>query len=185
MVSDVNCDVKKGAVTTPKASHIPDGLIGPPSIVPLRVNGISCNALLDSGSQVTIIFESWYQEHLNSVPIHPVAGLNLWGLSDSQASYPYRGYVIVDVEYPAEVVGSCKTVSVLALICPNPKTSDQISVIVGTNASHVRRLVQQCRENGIDIARTFGIQACEAKVKYLSDLCQPAIELDHEVGCLK
>ena len=119
----MNCEVKKSAVTTLKASHIPDGLVGPPSIVPLRVNGNSCKALLDSGSQVTIIFECWYQQHLSDVPIFPVSGLNLWGLSDSKSSYPYRGYVVVDVEYPAELVGSCKTVSVLALIFPTPHTS--------------------------------------------------------------
>lgn len=184
VVSEVNCDVKKGTVTLPQVSQIPDGLIGPPSIVPLKVNGISCKALLDSGSQVTILFESWYKEHLSSVPIHPVAGLNLWGLSDSQASYPYRGYVIVDVEYPAEIVGSCRTVSVLALICPDPKTSDQISVIIGTNASHVRRLVQQCRKSGIDVTHAFGIQACDATVEFLSDQCQPTVELDYEVGCV-
>nr|XP_023659188.1 uncharacterized protein LOC111839473 [Paramormyrops kingsleyae] len=185
IVSEVNCDAMKGAATTPKVAQVPDGLIGPPSLVPLKVNGIPCKALLDSGSQVTIIFESWYREHLTSIPIQPVAGLNLWGLSDSQVSYPYRGYVVVDVEYPAEIIGSCKTVSIPALICPNPKTSDQVSVIVGTNASHVRRLVQQCRERGIDVAHAFGIQTRNADVKCSSNTSQPTVELDYEVGCVK
>ena len=183
--SRVNCEVKKSAVTTLKASHIPDGLVGPPSIVPLRVNGNPCKALLDSGSQVTIIFECWYQQHLSDVPIFPVSGLNLWGLSDSKSSYPYRGYVVVDVEYPAELVGSCKTVSVLALICPTPHTSDQISIIIGTNANHVKRLVQQCREDGVDVTQTFGQSAFVSQKPFSSTSCQLSVQTEDEVGCVK
>lgn len=66
---------------------IPDGLVGPRCLVPLKVNGQSCTALLDSGSQVTIIFEPWYQKYLSDVPIQSVSGLSLWGLSESEVSY--------------------------------------------------------------------------------------------------
>lgn len=107
---------------------------------------------------MTIIFEPWYQKYLSNIPIQPVAGLSLWGLSESGASYPYRGYVVVDVEYPAEVLGTSQTVTVLALICPNPRSEDKTSVIVGTNASHIRRLVNQCKDNGVDVTRTLGFR---------------------------
>lgn len=130
---------------------LPDGLVGPPNLVPLKVNGQPCTALLDSGSQMTIIFEPWYQKHLSDIPIQLVSGLSLWGLSESGVSYPYRGYVVVDLEYPAEVLGTSQTVTVLALICPSPRKSDEASVVVGTNASHVRRLVNQCIVDGIDV----------------------------------
>ncbi|KAK0137368.1 hypothetical protein N1851_026432 [Merluccius polli] len=88
----------------------------PPSVVPLRVNGHQCDAVLDSGSQVTIIFETWYKQHLSDVLIHPVSGLAIWGLSET--SYPYLGYVVVEVEFPERVSGSKESISVLALICP-------------------------------------------------------------------
>jgi len=71
--SEVNCGVKKSAVTSSEPAGIPEGLIGPPSIVPVKVNGYCCDALFDSGSQVTIIFESWYQAYLSDVPIRPVS----------------------------------------------------------------------------------------------------------------
>ncbi len=157
-VNAVNCSVEKSTADMPESVLIPDGLVGPPSLVPLKVNGQPCTALLDSGSQVTIIFEPWYMKYLSDIPIQPVSGLSLWGLSESGASYPYRGYVVVDVEYPAEVLGTSQTVTVLALICPNPRTEDKTSVIVGTNASHVRRLVDQCKDNGIDVTRTLGLR---------------------------
>lgn len=138
--------VKRSLVRTDNSAVIPEGLVGPPSLIPLKVNGHPCKALLDSGSQVTIIFEQWYLEHLSEIPIQPVSGLALWGLSESDVSYPYRGYVVIDLEYPEEVVGSSQIVTVLALICPSIKSADQSPIILGTNASHVRLLVQQCHE---------------------------------------
>lgn len=51
-----NCAAKKSDVTVLKPD-IPQGLIGLSSNAPVKINGQQCDALLDSGSQVTIIFE--------------------------------------------------------------------------------------------------------------------------------
>uniref|UniRef100_A0A8C4S4Z7 Uncharacterized protein n=1 Tax=Erpetoichthys calabaricus TaxID=27687 RepID=A0A8C4S4Z7_ERPCA len=56
--AEKHCTVKRSFVITPEQAGIPDGLIGPPSIVQLKVNGDSCDVLFDSDSQVTIIFEA-------------------------------------------------------------------------------------------------------------------------------
>lgn len=50
------------------------GLIGPTSVVPLRVNGYACEALLNIGSQVTIFFSDWYRRFLPNLTIHLVTG---------------------------------------------------------------------------------------------------------------
>ncbi len=176
--------VKKSAVTLSERADIPEGLIGPPSVVSVKVNGHGCDALFDSGSQVTIIFESWYQTYLSDVPIRPVSGLALWGLSESEISYPYRGYVVVDIEYPAKVAGADQTVTVLALICPQPRTADQTPIIVGTNASHIRRLVQQCKDNGIDITQTWGIKACYSDNQLTAPGTAAALEEEGDIGCV-
>lgn len=179
---ETNCGVKRSLVSMPENAGIPEGLIGPPSMIQLKVNGHPCDALFDSGSQVTIIFESWYQQHLCDVPVHPVSGLALWGLSESKASYPYRGYVVVDLEYPEEVTGASKMVTVLALICPSPRTAEQTPVIVGTNTSHVRSLVKQCKEKGVDITQTLGIQAsCDDDIAPSAGV-SPTHDTDDEVG---
>lgn len=78
----VNCSVRKQVVHATEPVTIPDGLVGPTLTVSLKVNGNPCTALLDSGSQVTIIFEKWYQRRLSDVPVQPVSGLAIWGLSD-------------------------------------------------------------------------------------------------------
>ncbi|XP_029968702.1 uncharacterized protein LOC115403829 [Salarias fasciatus] len=181
--SETRCDVKRSVVNTPAASGIPEGLIGPPSLVKLKVNGHPCNALMDSGSQVTIIFESWYKEHLSDLPVHPVSGLAIWGLSESNSSYPYRGYSLVDLEYPADVTGISETVTVLALICPSPRSEEQTPVIIGTNTCHVRNLVKRCSEKGLDITKTLGIQVHCENAPELTSLASPTPDLD-DVGCV-
>lgn len=85
--SAVNCDVKKSAADVLQTACVPDGLIGPPSLVPLKLSGHHCTALLDSDSQVTFIFEPWYQKYLPDIPIQPVSGLCLWGLSETGVIY--------------------------------------------------------------------------------------------------
>lgn len=152
-----NCAAKKSEVTISKPD-IPQGLIGPSSIVPVKINGQQCDALLDSGSQVTIIFEEWYKLHLPHVAIQPVSGLAIWGLSDT--NYPYLGYVVVDMEFPEKVLGVNETISVLALICPSPQSPEQTPVILGTNANLFQRLARLCKDTaGVDIGQTLGIQA--------------------------
>ncbi|KAI3373196.1 hypothetical protein L3Q82_006512 [Scortum barcoo] len=147
-----NCAAKKSEVIAQKGD-IPPGMIGPPSLVPIKVNGEQCDALLDSSSQVTIIFEDWYKLHLPHVPILPVSGLAVWGLSD--ASYPYLGYVVMDMGFPENVTGVKKTITVLTLICPSSQSPEQSPVILGTNANMFRRLAQLCQDTaGVDIGQT-------------------------------
>lgn len=134
-MNPVNAGVKRSAVDV-QAGTLPEWLVGPPSTAEVKVDGKPCTALLDSGSQVMIIFDSWYVEHLSRVPIHRVTDLHLWGLSESD-SYPYRGYIQVDLELPEEEPGKVKSIPVLALVCPDLRCS-HIPVLVGTNVRKVR-----------------------------------------------
>ncbi|XP_037833479.1 uncharacterized protein LOC119617377 [Kryptolebias marmoratus] len=137
-----SCFSKKQEVCSNANAPLPKGLIGPPSTVQMRVKGNPCTAILDSGSQVTIIFQEFYEKHLSDIPIQPVSGLAIWGLSDT--SYPYSGYIVVDMQFPKELTGKSETLSVLALICPGPNTPDQVPVILGTNANLFHRLADLC-----------------------------------------
>ncbi|XP_048021418.1 paraneoplastic antigen Ma1 homolog [Megalobrama amblycephala] len=94
---------RKSQTVVVEKSSLPEGLVGPALTITMKINGQPCEALLDSGSQVTIVFESWYSKHLSSVPIQPLSGLSIWGLST--ASYPYKGYILVDAFFPASVMG--------------------------------------------------------------------------------
>ncbi|KAI3361647.1 hypothetical protein L3Q82_002012 [Scortum barcoo] len=148
----------------------------------MKVNGHLCNGLLDSGSRVSIIFESWYQKYLADTTIHPVNKLNIWGLSDTD--YPYHGYVVVDIEFPKKVAGTPTALSVLALVCSDPPGPYQTPVILGTNtkANWSKRLAQLREDEiGVTVAHTFGIQnTCPAKDK--DKIMDWSKEEDDDVG---
>ncbi|KAJ8345313.1 hypothetical protein SKAU_G00295060 [Synaphobranchus kaupii] len=69
-----------------------------------------------------------------------ISGLAIWGLSET--CYPYKGYVVVDMEFPKDMCGVQETIAVLALVCPDPRSPDQVPVIIGTNASLFKRLAE-------------------------------------------
>ncbi|XP_061127111.1 uncharacterized protein LOC133147011 [Syngnathus typhle] len=149
--NNTNANVKRSSVHMQTYS-LPEGLVGPPSTAQVTINGNPCTALMDSGSQVTIIFDSWYSENLSHIPLNPVTGLSIWGLSDSKDSYPYKGYVQVELELPDKSKwNKAKAVSVLALVCPDPRCSETIPVLIGTNVKGVRPFqsnsTQKVREN--------------------------------------
>lgn len=121
-----------------------------------------CDALIDSGSNVTIIFENWYNEHLATVPIKPLSGLGLWGLADTE--YPYKGCVIVDMEFTEEITGVSGCIEVVALICPNSKAQQQTPVLVGTNTSLFRRLWEMVKTGDKSVAHSMRIQSVYAPV---------------------
>ncbi len=136
---DTDSFSRKSQTVVVEKSSLPAGLVGPTLKITMKINGQSCEALLDSGSQATIIFESWYSKNLSSVPIQPLSGLSIWGLST--ASYPYKGYVLLEASFPASVIGMEETVCILALVCPEPEGPEQVPVIIGTNASFFQRLI--------------------------------------------
>lgn len=132
------CFSKNSHVHSSEPNGLPKGLVGPASTVEVKIGGHPCHALWDSGSQVTIVFDSWYSRNLPDVPIHPLAGLSIWGLSS--CSYPYKGYIVIDVTFPETLTGAEETISILALVCPDPQGPTQFPVIIGTNASFFQRL---------------------------------------------
>lgn len=88
--------------------------------------------LLDSGSQITIVFDQWHAKYLPQIPIQPLTGLSFWGLSS--CNYPYKGYIVVDVSFPVSPHRVKETVPVFALVCPEPQGPQHVPVIIGTNA---------------------------------------------------
>ncbi|KAL6459408.1 hypothetical protein MHYP_G00328800 [Metynnis hypsauchen] len=131
-----NVQVNRGVING-QNGRLPRGLVGPLSTALVKVEGIKCIALIDSGSQVTIIFDSWYNRHLTHLPLHPLSGLAIWGLSGSDDSYPYRGYIQVELKLPKNMACSTEPITVLALVCPDPRCSDSTPVLVGTNVREI------------------------------------------------
>jgi len=153
-----NCFSKKSQIDALEIECLPKGLVGPTSTVSLKLNGHPCRALLDSGFQVTIVFDSWYSKYLLDVPIQPLHGLSIWGLSSS--NYPYKGYIVVDASFPTSGTNVEETISILALVCPEPQGPQSVPVIIWTNASFFTRLAALTEETGSSsIAHSFRISS--------------------------
>lgn len=99
----------------------------------MTVNDCVRCAILDSGIQVSILFESVYEEDLKHLPLNCLTGLGLSGLSNKQ--YPYSGYINILIKFPASIAGVEKEISTIALVCPDPGWKKGATIIVGTNFS--------------------------------------------------
>lgn len=58
---------------------IPKGLLGPSSAVSVQTEGIYTKAILDTGSQVTLLYRSFYDRYLMHLPLTPNSALQIMG----------------------------------------------------------------------------------------------------------
>lgn len=177
---NTNCSVKQSAIRGKETTSLPKGLVGEPSLGKVIIEGYLTNALMDGGSTVTIIFESWYAAHLSHLPIHPISSLDLWGLSES--TYPYKGYVAMNVEFLDDGAHR-EPKTVLALVCPDPQGPEQAPVIIGTNARsfhHGPKMGGSTKSNGP--ARAWRV-CTQTPVKFKTK--PPSWHIDDSVGQLK
>lgn len=115
-------------------TNLPKGLVGTKCTTQIRIAGKKCTCLLDTGSQVTTIPKSYYDQHLSKQPIHSLNNLlNVEG-ANGQA-VPYLGYVEVTITFPKDFVGEDMEVPTLALIVPD--FPSQCNVLVGMNTLDV------------------------------------------------
>lgn len=130
--------------------------MGPSSVLPIQVEGIYAKALLDSGSQVTLLYRSFYDKYLKHLPLTPIENLEVWGLSMQR--YPYDGCLSLRLEFPGSVAGVAESIDALVLVCPDPVMKGDVNILVGTNTSVVKKLVEACRERvGHDFLHTLTV----------------------------
>ena len=109
------------------------------------VNGQACLALLDTGSQITSISESFYKKHLSDCVINPVESL-LHAVGAAGQGVPFLGYVDIEVEFPAEEAGLCSCLQALVLVVPDNAYNQRVPLVIGTNI--VRECKDRCEEQG-------------------------------------
>ncbi len=119
----------------PDAS-LPKGLVGARCIAEISIAGEKCLCLLDTGSQVTTVPKSFYEQHLTEYPINSINDiLEVEGANGF--SVPYEGYIEVDITFPEEFLGVSVQVPTISLVVPNVKLHNQSMVLIGTNTLDV------------------------------------------------
>ena len=124
-----------------------EAVVGPCCESVVTVGGQSTKGLIDSGSQVTIISETFYRTHLNHLPLEQLTEtMGIVGAGGQNV--PYLGVVATDIKLPEDIGGSPETVTAYAVVCPDTKLSKRTPVIVGTNTlrqfSSTARLPLRC-----------------------------------------
>jgi hypothetical protein len=113
-------------------SNLPNGLIGPRYAATVLIEGVQCESILDTGSQVTTISETFHASYLSSLPIQPIQSLLEIEGAGGQ-TVPYLGYIEVSLTFPDTVTGTKEELRALALIVPECLFNSQTPVLVGTN----------------------------------------------------
>lgn len=62
----------KRAQTKRKPIKLPHELVGTKTTAQVTIEGKDTNCLLDTGSQVTTVPQSFYEQHLSDLTIHPL-----------------------------------------------------------------------------------------------------------------
>lgn len=111
-------------------------LVGSKRTASLTIDGVHSVCLLDSGSQVTTVSETFHKLHLPARPIQSVAKLlDIEGAGGQQV--PYLGYIELNLCFPKEITGRPEEVNTLALIVPDCRSNQEIPVLIGTNVLDV------------------------------------------------
>lgn len=137
---------------------LPKGLIGTKCTAQVNIEGKPCPCLLDTGSQVTTISHSFYEQNLPGLSITSLDDLLEIEAANGQA-VPYLGFVEVKIAFPRDFLGSDVEVSTLALVIPETGGTAQPKVLIGTNTldlaydKHLETNDSVCR------AVPFGYQA--------------------------
>ena len=112
-------------------TSLPKGLVGTKCTAQIIINGTPINCLLDTGSQVTTIPESFFKAHLSDQALYPLGDILEVEGANGQA-VPYLGYVHLDVTFPPDFLGVPIDVATLALVVPDLKIHPPF-ILVGTN----------------------------------------------------
>lgn len=109
---------------------IPPGLFGKPTETEIYVDGILTPTLLDTGSTVSTISETFYREHI-SAPLNMIDSLLDIECADGQ-QLPYSGYTEVELQ----LLGLPNTHPCILLVTPDSRYHNQVPLLLGTNALH-------------------------------------------------
>ena len=142
-VSDVGLSGTEHQKATPQYPKLwTKPLIGAANECVAAVNGRACLALLDTGSQITSISESFYNKHLSDCIIHPVESLfRVVGAAGQDVPF-----LEVEVEFAVEEAGLCSRLQALVLVVPDNAYNQGVPLVIGTNI--VRECKDCCEEQG-------------------------------------
>ena len=113
-------------------NNVMEALVGPSCESEIQIENTTARCLIDSGSQVSIVSETFFQKHLSHLGLHELEEpLRVTGAGGQ--TVPYIGYVSAKVRLPSDFVGVCEDVLAWFLVCEDTEYSLSVPMIIGTN----------------------------------------------------
>lgn len=137
---------------------LPKGLVGSKCTAIVSNFGINVNCLLDSGSQVTTVTESFYKQSFPAQDLNPLYNLlEVEGAAGQPV--PYLGYIEICITFPKDFLDTEIDIPTLALVVPDANPNSQTPVLVGTNTLDVLYEKYLDIKSPEHLPRTYGIGA--------------------------
>lgn len=118
-------------MSSPSTAQEPE-LVGSSNEVAVNINGVEATALLDTGSTVSTVSESFHHEHLPTLPIYPLQNVLKIECADGEL-LPYLGYIIASLTAPGTGSHSIEEQECLLLVVPDSRYNRSVPLLIGTN----------------------------------------------------
>ena len=106
-------------------------LVGSANEASVSLQGIHTTALLDTGSSVSTVSQSFYETHLSDIPLQPVTSLLALECADG-SELPYLGFIACPLQVDG-ISDSRDGVDCLFLVVKTTDYHASVPVLLGTN----------------------------------------------------
>ena len=134
-------------------------IVGTANEAPVEIENIGCMALLDTGSQVTTLSESFYLRHFGSYPLNECRSLLRLESAGGQI-IPYRGFFVACVR-----IDGMEDLDIPILVVEDTAYNSSVPFLIGTNVLS-RLKVQSAGKPHSNL--TLAIQAVLLAERHLS-----------------
>ncbi|KAL5012677.1 hypothetical protein ScPMuIL_011228 [Solemya velum] len=120
------------------------GLIGSANEVSVWVEGIETKSLIDTGSTISTISQSFYKKYFDFLDIKPLLSLLNIECADGQL-LPYEGYIELNLEVDGLPKSGNRMSDCIFLVVPDSNYNSTVPLLIGTNI--LVPLMEITREN--------------------------------------
>jgi hypothetical protein len=106
-------------------------LLGKSNEASVKLEDVECTALLDTGSQVSSVAQSFYYKNFSHISLQPIENLKVEGVTGN--TLPYVGFIEVKLTVPIKLVDCFMSLDILLLVVPDTPYNMRTPVLLGTN----------------------------------------------------
>ena len=115
------------------------------------IEGIGCCSLIDTGSMISTLAQSFYERHLSYLKLHSLDGLIDIKVAGGY-SLPYFGYVEANIAFPDMKHSFGDSVDSLVIVVPDTEYNRTVPLLIGTNLIGFRYRQRQGSSSYLDRA---------------------------------